>query len=102
MLTLRVYWTTPRSDSNITEYQVEYRTSGMKSWINATNVSVIPPENYTTLTELDVGIDYDIRVRAVSEFGAGRWSEVWTGGSEYRTSAVQTVKLFHRTGFICT
>ena len=88
MLLLRVYWTSPQSDFNITEYQVEYRTSGTKSWGNATRISVIPPTNCTNLTGLDVGIDYDIRVRAVSTFGGGRWSKVWTGGSEWGASTV--------------
>ena len=73
-VTLTVSWTTPQSESPITEYEVEYRASNTRSmsWINS---SISPPSNSTTLTGLDAGVEYIIRVRAVSEIGAGAWSE---------------------------
>ena len=74
-LTLTVSWTTPQSELPITVYEVEYRTSDTKSWINSTRLSVLPPANSTTLTGLDAGVEYIIRVRASSEIGAGAWSE---------------------------
>ena len=74
-LTMNVSWTTPQSDLPITEYEVEYKRSGMTSWINATHHSVMPPANYTTLAGLDVATEYRIRVRAVSEAGTGEWSD---------------------------
>ena len=70
--TLTVSWTTPHSELPITEYEVEYRASNTSSWINS---SVSPPVNSTTLTGLDAGMEYIIRVRASSEIGAGAWSE---------------------------
>ena len=72
---LNVSWTTPLSELPIIEYEVEYRTSDTKSWINSTQLSVSPPANSTLLTGLDAGVEYIIRVRALSEIGAGAWSE---------------------------
>ncbi len=74
-LTLNVSWTTPKSELPITEYEVEYRTSDTESWINLTRLSVSPPANSTLLTGLNAGVEYIIRVRALSEIGAGAWSE---------------------------
>ena len=85
-VTLTVSWTTPESELLITEYEVEYRTSDAKSWINH---SVSPPANSTLLTGLDAGGEYIVRVRALSEIGAGVWSEehrVTTDDSECLSS----------------
>ena len=71
---LRVTWTTPQSDLAISQYQVQYRTSGTTSWNSATPLSGSPPANSTILTGLDAGTEYNVRVRAVSELGAGMWS----------------------------
>ena len=72
---LRVTWTTPQSDRNISRYQVQYRRNGTTSWINAANISGSPPATSTTLlTGLDAGTEYNVRVRAVSGVGAGMWS----------------------------
>ena len=73
--TLTVFWTTPQSELPISEYEVEYRTSDTKSWINSTRLSVSPPANSTVLIGLDAGVEYIVRVRALSEIGAGVWSE---------------------------
>ena len=72
---LNVSWSTPQSELPITEYEVEYRTSDTKSWINSTRLSVSPPANSTFLTGLNAGVGYIVRVRAVSVIGAGAWSE---------------------------
>jgi len=77
-VTLTVSWSTPQSELAITEYEVEYRTSDTESWINSTRLSVSPPANSTILTGLDVGVEYIVRVRAVSEIGAGVWSKEQT------------------------
>ena len=74
-LTLTVSWTIPQSELPITDYEVEYRRSGTTSWINSTRLSVSPPANSTTLTGLDAGVEYVVRVKALSEIGAGAWSE---------------------------
>ena len=75
---LRVTWTTPQSDLNISQYQVQYRRNGTMSWSSATPLSGSPPANSTILTGLDAGTEYNIRVRARSELGAGEWSVVQT------------------------
>ncbi len=72
---LNVSWTTHQSELPSAEYEVEYRTSDTESWINSTRLSVSPPANSTILTGLDAGVEYIVRVRAVSEIGAGVWSE---------------------------
>ena len=77
-LTLTVSWTTPQSELPITEYEVEYRTSDTESWINSTRLSVSPSAHSTTLTRLDAGVEYIIRVTASSEIGAGAWSDEQT------------------------
>ena len=76
--TLNVFWTISQSELSISEYEVEYRTSDAKSWINSTRLSISPPTNTTVLTRLDAGVEYIIRVRALSEIGAGSWSEEQT------------------------
>ena len=70
--TLTVSWTTPQSDLPITDYEVDYRTSDTESW---STHSVSPPSNSILLTRLDAGVEYIIRVRALSEIGAGAWSD---------------------------
>ena len=77
-VTLTVSWGTLQSELPITEYEVEYRTSDTKSWINSTRLSVSPPANSTVLTGLDAGVEYIVRVRASSEIGAGAWSDEQT------------------------
>ena len=72
---LRVTWTTPQSDRNISRYQVQYKRNGTTSWINAANISGSPPATSTTLlTGLFAGTEYNVRVRALSDVGAGMWS----------------------------
>ena len=80
---LNVSWTTPLSEVAITEYQVQYRISGTTSWNSATPFSVSPPATSTIVTGLDAGSKYNIRVRAVSELGAGEWSVEQTFGSKF-------------------
>ena len=72
--TLRVTWTTPQSDVNISRYQVQYRRSGTTSWGRQVTISGSSPVTFTFLIGLDAGTEYNIRVRAVSELGAGEWS----------------------------
>jgi len=72
-LNLTVSWTTPQSELPITEYEVEYED--VSEVMNIT-LSGSPPANATILSELDAGVEYIvIKVRALSEIGAGAWSE---------------------------
>ena len=71
---LIVNWTTPQSDVNISQYLVQYRRSGTPFWSSQVTISGSPPVNFTVLTGLDAGTEYNIRVRAVSELGYGNWS----------------------------
>ena len=76
---LRVTWTIPQSDLAISQYQVQYRRSGTTFWGSQVTISGSPPANPTILTGLDAGTEYTVRVRAVSEIGAGEWSVEQTG-----------------------
>ena len=78
MPALIVTWTPPQSDLTITQYQIQYR-SGTMSWDKATAITVLLPANSTILTGLDASTEYTIRVRAVTEIGAGEWSVEQTG-----------------------
>ena len=71
---LMVSWTTPQSDAAISQYQVQYKSSGTMSWSSATPLSGSTPLTSTILTGLDVGTEVNVRVRALSELGAGMWS----------------------------
>ena len=71
---LIVNWTTPQSDVAISRYQVQYRRSGTTFWSSQVTISGSPPATSTILTGLDAGTEYNIRVRAVSELGDGKWS----------------------------
>ena len=83
---LIVTWTTPQSDVNITQYQVQYRRNGTATWGSQVTVPGSPPGTATILTGLDAGTEYNIRVRAVSELEDGEWSVEQTErtfGSEF-------------------
>ena len=62
---LRVTWTAPSSERTITKYELQYGVRNTE-WINKDLTS-----RSTTLERLSAGTIYDIRVRAVSDVGAG-------------------------------
>ena len=66
-------WTAPQSDRPITKYQVQYRRSGTTSRIRKDVTS-----RSTTLENLPAGTGYQVQVRAVSDVGAGPYSDVGT------------------------
>ena len=69
---LTVTWTAPQSDRPITKYQVQYRRSGT-AWHTKDVLSTS-----TTLVYLVAGTSYQVQVRAVSDVGAGPYSELGT------------------------
>ena len=70
---LGVTWTAPSSERTITKYQVQYRRSGRTSW---STKDVTSPS--TTLENLSAGTSYQVQVRAVSDVGAGPYSQTRT------------------------
>ena len=87
---LIVAWPTPQSDVAISQYQVQYRKRGTISWNNVTVITVLPQTIYAILTGLSAGTEYIVKVRAVSEIGAGEWSVEQTGrtfDSEFSVSS---------------
>ena len=69
---LRVTWTAPQSDRPITKYQLQYGILNTR-WSDKELTS-----RSTTLEGLSAGAIYDIRVRAVSDVGAGQYSPTST------------------------
>ena len=91
---LIVAWTTPQSDMAISQYQVEYRRNGTTSWRSAVSVSILPQTTHSILSKLNAGTEYMVRVRALSEVGAGEWSVVQTGRtvrSEFSESSTVSI-----------
>ena len=73
---LRVTWTAPQSDVNISQYQVQYKRNTTVWWTN----EVIKEFSITTviLDQVTAGTAYNVRVRARSAAGDGEWSDVLT------------------------
>ena len=72
---LWVTWTTPQGNVTIYQYRVQYKLSGTTTWRSELIVLGSPPPTSTILTGLNAGIEYNVRVKAVSAVGAGNWSE---------------------------
>ena len=69
---LRVNWTSPQSEVAIFEYRMQYKKSENTHWkINI----ILPPATSADINDLDAGTAYSVRVKAVSDVGAGNWSE---------------------------
>ena len=74
---LRVTWTAPQSDANISQYLVQYKRSDTATWGN--QATVTHPGTTVTLSDhVTAGTTYNVRVRAKSAAGDGEWSEVLT------------------------
>ena len=71
-------WAIPQSDMPITQYQVQYRSDQAPSWSSAPPLSGSPPPSSTVLNGMHSGFVYILRVRAMSDVGAGEWSEEQT------------------------
>ena len=70
MINLRVTWNQPTSDRSIQQYEVQYRKQGVSSW---TSVTPNPTTRQNTISNVDEGSVYNVRVRAVSDVGSGQW-----------------------------
>ncbi|MXY53787.1 MAG: hypothetical protein F4Y86_14855, partial [Gammaproteobacteria bacterium] len=74
-------WTAPAdSGSAITDYDVEYRTSGSGNWTDASHAGTSTTRRIESLA---TDTDHEVRVRASNAEGAGDWSSV----SSARTGA---------------
>ena len=73
---LCVTWSAPLSERTIQHYQVDYRVGTSGSW---STWSPNPTSTSVTLTGLQRGTTYQVRVRAVSDAGKGEWSNTVSG-----------------------
>ncbi len=74
---LLVDWTIPPNDGPvITDYDVEYRASGARTYQDARHVG---RETRTTISALSPATQYEVRVRAFNDEGTGAWSETSRG-----------------------
>ena len=73
---LNVIWSAPSSDRTIQHYQLDYRVGTSGSW---STWSPNPTSTSVTLTGLQSGTTYQVRVRAVSDVGNGEWSDAVSG-----------------------
>ena len=76
---LRVTWTAPQNDVNISQYVVQYKRNGTTGWNN--QVTERAPVTTAILDKVNAllpGTAYNVRVRADSATGAGEWSEEQT------------------------
>ena len=70
--TIRVTWSTPKSDEPISKYHLQYRKATASSW---TAITLAPSETSTVLSGLDRGTVYHVQVRAISVVGSGPFSD---------------------------
>ena len=75
---LQATWTPPQSDETVSQYRIQYKIFGDTLWGHENNISGSPTLNSTIVKGLAAGTEYDVRVRAVSDVGAGMWSAVQT------------------------
>ena len=75
---MRATWTIPQSDKPITQYHLWYRIHGATPWGTQRTISGSLPQTSIIVLRLAAGTGYDVRVRAVSDVGAGNWSAVQT------------------------
>ena len=75
---LRATWNPPQGDEPISHYYLQYRINGTTVWGSQHTISGSPPQNSITVIRLAAGTEYNVRVRAESDAGAGNWSAVQT------------------------
>ncbi len=70
---LLVSWTAPSNTGkpSITDYDVQYRESGVGAWSDWSHTGTATT---TTITGLDAGATYQVQVRAENDEGEGAWS----------------------------
>ena len=76
---LYVNWNNPANIGSqiITAYQVEYSTTGTSGWTIASS-SIAPLERSHTITGLNLGAEYFIRVAGIYSGGLGAYGYPWT------------------------
>ena len=94
---LRVNWTVPQSDVNVSKYQVQYKRYVATFW--GSQVTTVPPATSTLLPPLHAGTEYQVRVRAKAGNTSGMWSVEMnerTFDSEYPASIISFIAILSR------
>ena len=69
---ITVSWTAPATGESITGYELQWRLYFLSKWTTVTGIA--STENSYTITGLQPGVYYYVRVRALHGSDAGRWS----------------------------
>ena len=90
---MTVTWNTPAHNGNgrITGYKVEYRLDGQTAWQKVTSRSAASTTRRQVITGLENKKNYDVRVAAVNEYGAGDWAQA-RGGTQNIPGQVTNVR----------
>ena len=74
---IRVQWSTPEDNGEaISTYHIQWRSGG-QNWSSARQIS--DPASPATITNLNNGTAYEVRIRAVNSEGSSDWSNPITG-----------------------
>lgn len=70
-----VRWFRPISDLTVFSYQIMFTPQRSNANINANTLWKNSTSNSVTSSRLEIGITYEVRVRATSTIGFGPWSD---------------------------
>ena len=92
-------WNTPAHNGNgrITGYKVEHRLEGQTAWQQVTDRSAASTTRRQVITGLENKRNYDVRVAAVNQYGAGDWTQA-RGGTQNIPGQVTNVRASARNG----
>ena len=88
---LSVSWTAPDNSGkpDIESYDLQYRKGTTEDWSDGPQDVA---ETMTTITGLDAGSSYQVRVRATNDEGNGAWSPAGTGSTSTAANADATLE----------
>ena len=91
---LRISWDQPDSQSQITDYQIQYRKTGIQSWSSRNHNGTATTTN--DIGGLDINSQYQVQVRATNSDGTGPWSDTGLGSTHDLQVSIRSVKQHQR------
>ena len=86
---LRISWDQPDSQSQITDYQIQYRKTGIQSWSSRNHNGTATTTN--DIGGLDINSQYQVQVRATNSDGTGPWSDTGLGSTHDLQVSIRSV-----------